>query len=117
MLRNLKTVLPLFSFKVESPNNEDQGLAKFGRCNHGNEVSQYRGSILFHTFYCTGVKKMVPISKECVCKVFFRLNIVNIPIFYNLRLIRGTADRGTMEPAEPSTEPKKMTVLLQLPIK
>ena len=60
---------------------------------------------------------MVPISEECVCTVFFRLNIVNIPIFYNLRLIRGTADRGTMEPAEPSTEPKEMTVLLQLPIK
>ena len=60
---------------------------------------------------------MVPISEECVCKVFFRLNIVNIPIFYNLRLIRGTADRGTTKPAEPSTEPKEMTVLLQLPIK
>ena len=60
---------------------------------------------------------MVPISEECVLKVFFRLNIVNIPIFYNLRLIRGTADRGTTEPAEPSTEPKEMTVLLQLPIK
>ena len=60
---------------------------------------------------------MVPISEECVCKVFFRLNIVNIPIFYNLRLIRGTADRGTTEAAEPSTEPEEMTVLLQLPIK
>ena len=34
-----------------------------------------------------------------------------------LRLIRETADRGTTEPAEPSTEPKEMTVLLQLPIK
>ena len=30
-------------------------------------------------------------------------------------LIRGTADRGTAEPAEP-TEPKEMTVLLQLPL-
>ena len=30
-----------------------------------------------------------------------------------LRLMCGTADRGTAEPAEP-TEPKEMTVLLQL---
>ena len=31
------------------------------------------------------------------------------------RLICGIADRGTVEPAEP-TEPKEMTVLLQLPL-
>ena len=59
-----------------------KGLAKFGCCNHGNELSQYRGS--FNPFYYTGVEKMVPISDEYVCKVFFRLNIVKIPISYYL---------------------------------
>ena len=37
-----------------------------------------------------------------------------LPIF-RVRLICGTVDRGTEEPAEP-TEPKEMTVLLQLPL-
>ena len=32
-----------------------------------------------------------------------------------VRLICGTTDRGTAEPAEP-TEPKEMTILLQLPL-
>ena len=32
-----------------------------------------------------------------------------------VRLICGTVDRGTVEPVEPS-EPKEMTVLLQLPL-
>ena len=34
-----------------------------------------------------------------------------------VRLIRATAERGTTEPVEPGTEPKEMTVLLQLPLK
>ena len=51
----------------------------------GTMVTKFRNiEVLFNLFYYTGVKKMVPISEECVCKVFFRLNIVKIPISYYL---------------------------------
>ena len=48
-------------------------------------VTNFRNiEVLSNPFYYTGVKKMVPISDEYVCKVFFRLNIVRIPISYYL---------------------------------